>query len=461
MLSIISGLVLLLSACSTSSYVADDVYYTPGDEARIQRNMAGNNTKIKKNALKKAENSNFSAKSYTEPEKGLSVVSDGDTLSLDSFQYENGDRDVVVNNYYSDYTGRINRFYSPYAGLDYYSPFYSPYSYDPWYYGSSFPLGFNMGLGFGLSYGFGYPNYYYPYSYYGGYYGGYYGDYYGGYNNWYYGGYNAISTGIVNDNRGVNGYYGHRRSSSTARYNPVNRTTAKNVSNYNVTGRRRGGTTSTSTVSPQRTSDAVRKTTNVSSQVAGRRSINTSGETTRAIPHKTQQTNSQVIRRTSGAGRVQTVSRSTAGVKNPANTNRYQPVQKRYTTTRVLPSRSTSTSTVKSPGTQRRYIPRYSNPKTNSKPSYNNSSSKSYNVRSSVTRKPSYSSSPVRRSTYMPVRRSTYSSPVRSSSSGRSYRSSSGGSSRSAGSSVRSSGSTSRSSGSASRSSGGGSSRRK
>jgi len=107
---------------------------------------------------------------------------------------------------------------------------------------------------------------------------------------------------------------------------------------------------------------------------------------------------------------------------------------------------------------QRRYIPRYSSPKTTTKPSYNRSGT----TRSVSTTRPSsvkrqgYSSPTQSRSNYSaPSRTNARSttrsySPGSSSSSGRSYSPSSSGS-RSSGSSSRSSGSTSRSSSSGGR----------
>ena len=116
LISILSGLVLVLSGCSTASYMTDDVYYAPGDEVYIQKQLAKTGVKTKKDSQAKARNENFNAQTYSEPENGLEVVDNGDTLALDSFEYENGDRDVVVNNYYSDYASRLNHFYGPSAG---------------------------------------------------------------------------------------------------------------------------------------------------------------------------------------------------------------------------------------------------------------------------------------------------------------------------------------------------------
>eukprot|EP00825_Cyclidium_porcatum_P023126 TRINITY_DN2542_c0_g1_i2.p1 TRINITY_DN2542_c0_g1~~TRINITY_DN2542_c0_g1_i2.p1 ORF type:complete len:227 (-),score=5.54 TRINITY_DN2542_c0_g1_i2:668-1348(-) len=109
-------------------------------------------------------------------------------------QVDDGDRPVVVNNYYAAddydyyYASRIRRFHQPYLGFNYYSPFYTDYYwYDPFYFGSSIywgpSFGFGIGLGFGWDpwcSGWGYGGGYYAGYGYGGYYGGgYYGGYYG------------------------------------------------------------------------------------------------------------------------------------------------------------------------------------------------------------------------------------------------------------------------------------------
>lgn len=468
--TILTVLALILSACSTSSYVADDVYYAPGDQVRVHNKMARSNDRNAAETLKSAETGNFNAEQYTEPEN-VSAVSNGDTLSLDSFEYENGDRDVVVNNYYNtDYASRINRFYGPSVGLGYYSPYYDPFYYDPWYYGNSMYMGFNMGYGLGLGFGYGYP--YYPSYGYGGCYSCYpyfspFSGYYSGYNNGYYNGfYNGYYTGngiIIDDGRYPNSYYGHRRNSSTARYNPVSAVSQKNAYSSTSTGRRRyGGTATTTTAATTKSAVTSTETTSTATQPS-RRSTSTSGTrtaNTRTIPQKSQQNNAQVNRRSYGTERAQSVSPSNVGTQTPARTGTSNTARKRtIPTTRVIPANHSGNkqATTNTGSSQRRYIPKYTNPKTNSKPSYNNSGSRSYS-RSSATRKPTYSSSPASKSTYRssPTRRSTYSTPSRSSSS-RSYRSTSGSSFRSSGSSVRSSGSSVRSSGSTSRSSSSGS----
>ncbi len=126
----------------------------------------------------------------------------------------------ITNNYYGgggyddyydySYASRINRFYGPTMGFNYYSPFYTGYYSDPWYWNSysympSFYFGYNWGWG---SFGYGYPYYsYYPYYYYP--YNNYWYGYNDGYWNGYYDGYYGSNYYPYADN---GNYYGHRPS---------------------------------------------------------------------------------------------------------------------------------------------------------------------------------------------------------------------------------------------------------
>ncbi len=212
-LLLVSVAAILLSSCSSTSNLADDVYYNPRDEVRADKKTAKKTEKLVKEveALNKTfpEGEGFELKQYTAPAGGVMAVSDGDTLYLDDFDYENGDSAMVVNNYYEvsvpeyySYSSAINRFYRPYSGFGYYTPYY-----DPWYWGGGFSM--NIGLSFGWGYPY-YRSYYSPY--YGGYYGGYYPPYYGGYYPPYYGGYYPP---YVGEGYYSNSNYGHRISSAT------------------------------------------------------------------------------------------------------------------------------------------------------------------------------------------------------------------------------------------------------
>jgi len=160
--TILAVISLLLGACSTSTYLADDAYYSPKDDARAAKKAA----KQQSATAAVATNQSLEAVQYSEPEGPVTGVADGDTLTLDSFEYENGDKEVIVNNYYENsyadggasYESRINRFYGPSVGLGYYSPYYSPYA-------SSWGPTFSMSIGFGMGFGFGYGmgSYYNPF----------------------------------------------------------------------------------------------------------------------------------------------------------------------------------------------------------------------------------------------------------------------------------------------------------
>ncbi len=440
-LIILSGLALLMASCSSTSNLVDDVYYSQEDDIRAGKTATGYVAEA--NAVNEAISADqgFDAVGYTEPKSGVIAVYEGDTLELETFEYENGDKEVIVNNYY-DYGTRLSRFYGPSVGMGYYSPYYNPWYYDPWYWGPTFSFSIGYGFGWGYPYyGYGYPYYGYPRRpWYGGYCCGYYGGYYGGYYPVY------IVGGEINSDAY---YYGRRRSSSTARAGSYDRDYAKSsYYDYNSTDRRRGSTSTTAVSS--RSSESV-KAANVSGTSTGRRRYSDNSTTkagsiegvSRTIPKSAETSVSQSNRRSSV-----TSNRNAESV----------------TTTRVIPNKSVTSSTYRrantptrtqsvktntNTNTQRRYVPRYSNPKTTTKPTYNSSSSKSYNNRSSTVRRSTYKS-PTRRSS------STYSSPSRSSS-GSSYRSSGY---RSSGSSVRSSGSSGRSSGTSSRSSSGSGRRR-
>ena len=86
----------------------------------------------------------------------------GEYVSYEGETIENPDGTATVtNNYYGEggyddyydysYSARINRFYNPYAGFNYYSPCYVGFYYDPWYN----PYWYRPSLYFGLSWGWG------------------------------------------------------------------------------------------------------------------------------------------------------------------------------------------------------------------------------------------------------------------------------------------------------------------
>ena len=447
--TILLGIVIVLGSCSSSSYLADDVYDSPKDEKNAARN---NSNEVATYAVAEAVPSNqgFESVTYTEPGNTVSGVLNGDTLELETFEYENGDKELVVNNYYDNYysdnvsySSRLNRFYGPSVGLGYYSPYYGP----------SFSLSMGMGFGFGFGFGYGYGGGYYPgypyYPYYP-YYSPYYG--YGGcYSCYPYYGYGYGGGPIYISDGGGAGYTStHRRSSATGRKMNYGTGGTKSASFYDNTAARRRGATASAENTRLKSNTVTSAAAPGSRRNIDSRSVSaTDVRTTRTLPsrnNKYAQTQNRSAAPTANRNAQSTAKRipSSATQSSQTNTNR-NAVQQGNTT-------------------KKRYIPRYSTPKTTTKPSYNSSANK----RSVTTTRPSS----VTRQGYVPSTnsRSSFSTPTRTNArsttrsyspntSGRSYsspsRSSSGSSGRSytpssSSSGSRSSGSTSRSSGSSS-----------
>ena len=443
--TILLGIVIVLGSCSSSSYLADDVYYSPKDEKRAAKNSGDVATYAVAEAVPSSQG--FESATYTEPGGTVSGVLNGDTLELETFEYENGDKELVVNNYYDNYysdnvsySSRLNRFYGPSVGLGYYSPYYNPWSYGP-----SFSLSMGMGFGFGFGFGYGYGGGYYPgypyYSYYPPYYGG--GCYYPCYPYYGYGG------GPVYISDGGSGYTStHRRSYSTGREMTYGTGGTKSASLYNNTATRRRGATASAENTRLKSN-----TVSTSAAPGNRRNIEsrsvsaTDVRTTRTLPSRNN-------------NYAQAQNRSTTSTANRTAQSSAKRIPAK--TTQSAQTSTNRNAVQQGNTTQKRYIPRYSTPKTTTKPSYNSSTNK----RSVTTTRPSS----VTRQGYVPSTnsRSSFSSPSRTnarsttrsytpSSSGRSYSSpsrSSGSSGRSYTPSSSSSGSRSSGSSGTSRSSG-------
>jgi hypothetical protein len=175
----------------------------------------------------------------------------------------------ITHNYYGSgldyydysYASRINRFYNPYYGFGYYSPFYLGFSYSPWgfydpfWYRPSFYFGMHWGWGsFGWGYPFYYPYYWSPYSSYWynrGYWDSYWGyNYYGWYSsNNYYG--HRPSRGSTNSPDGIAGRY--RTSEPIGRTGTLERIERESTSGTSITGKSREitGRTDALTADPQ------------------------------------------------------------------------------------------------------------------------------------------------------------------------------------------------------------------
>ena len=471
---------ILLSACSTGSYVTssytDDIYFNPGDVPP----PIGVTTKPEQKPAREKSASTIIVSAIGENEEGENVMNnyifDGTERDANALQYnveqglEGSDTTIyynddevkyVINNYYDDngnvdFAYRINRFHNPY--------FYDPFYWDSWYYDPfySYGYGYYPGWSFAFNrgwgspyYGWGSPYYGWGSSYYGWGYPGYgWGGYYSygsGYYSPYWGGgyYQPIYTDSDNYQ------YGQRRSSGTnvARGGGGSSNVAQTSS-----GRIKSGGTEVASG----TNGTGRNT----SSSSGRREASEGNVTTK---WSTPNTNILTERRRSTES--SSYMRST-GVENSANTNRQQTQTQNYT----RPGASTQSRTYTRPSSSSPSVT--TQPRVVNQSSVNRSSSSGYSQpKSTSTYNQTYrSSSTYNRSTSTGTSSRSYSSPASSSgnynrssapassSSSGSYNSSSSGrssgsySSGSSGSSGGGSYSGGSSSGGGSRSSGGGSS---
>src|SRR5690606_9673005 len=143
-------LAVLLSACSTGSYVSssytDDIYFNPGD---VPPPIEVATTTPKKQAEQKSA-SKIIVSEINENEDGTNTMNnyifdgtenDADVAFYNAEQglegsdttiyYDDDEVKYVINNYYDDngnvdFAYRINRFHNPY--------FYDPFYWDSWYY---------------------------------------------------------------------------------------------------------------------------------------------------------------------------------------------------------------------------------------------------------------------------------------------------------------------------------------
>ena len=221
----------------------DDVYYTPGDDAR----QAASAPAPAQQAPSQGTRQDNYDRTNASGENGTVNNDDYYSPSSTTRTSDGSGNTYITNNYYNSddyydyaYSARLRRFYTPVYGYGYYDPFYTNsywYDYNPVSWGVSIYLGYNWwapsyfyyspfaypswGFSFGWgypSYGWGYPyyGYGYPYPYYGygypGYGYGYPGHCYGygygcgyGYNPCYYNSYDHYN----------NIYYGPRGSVSS------------------------------------------------------------------------------------------------------------------------------------------------------------------------------------------------------------------------------------------------------
>ena len=225
---------IILAGCSTSknSTDYDDVYSTTKKKS-ANTSSVNDKTQVASPDYYQEGSENVTGNNPEDYETGDNVAYNEEPYLSSTETLTTPEGTTVINNYYEgygsddyydySYANRIDRFYGPYVGYNYYAPCYTGYYYDPWYWDSYWyrpSLYFGMSWGWGSMY-WGYPYYYsyYPYNgyWYGynqGYWNGYYDGYYGyGYND-YYGSY----------------YYGHRseRSGSNSPSSPSSRDSYQN-----------------------------------------------------------------------------------------------------------------------------------------------------------------------------------------------------------------------------------------
>ncbi|MDW8394275.1 MAG: hypothetical protein RMK52_08545 [Chitinophagales bacterium] len=221
---------LVAASCSTSSKTArvetDDIYVsktTPtGKPAQTQQpGASGNYSEENRSDAPDAE-SRSSQPDYSYSEQYSDEQ--GNTYITNNYYYGNN------YDFYDSYSSRLSRWYDPYCGFSYFSPYYLGWS---WGYPVYYTPGFSFSIHFGWGYGWYYPWYnpwYYPpawYSWYSPWYYDpwyspwgwnpywaygypYYGSYWHGYWHGYYHGYNdALGWGSGRY------YYGPRGSSSS------------------------------------------------------------------------------------------------------------------------------------------------------------------------------------------------------------------------------------------------------
>lgn len=206
---------IILAGCSSTKEASDydDVYYSARKEKKQKKAEEMQTSDPDYYVQNESNTAEYKMEEY---DAGDYVAYEDDPVYSETQTIENPDGTTyITNNYYGaggygdyydySYSARINRFYNPYVGFNYYSPCYVGFYYDPWYnpywYRPSLYFGFNWGWG---GYGWGYPYYGYPYPYYS------YNSYWHGYNHGYWDGYYA--GGYYPDYGNSSYYYGPRGS---------------------------------------------------------------------------------------------------------------------------------------------------------------------------------------------------------------------------------------------------------
>ena len=173
---IFSALALILSACSTGSYVTsswvDDIYFSPGDVpppvtvSKKSDQQADLRTKsadrVIISEIRDNDQGSKTMNNYIFDGQDAGSYADAQLYNLDRMQLAGSDTTVyydesevkyVINNYFEgddmDFSYRIRRFHRPFFHDPYY---YDYYGWDSWYYPYS-------SFGWSSAWGWGYPYY--------------------------------------------------------------------------------------------------------------------------------------------------------------------------------------------------------------------------------------------------------------------------------------------------------------
>jgi len=211
--------IIILTGCSTSKSTTDydDVYSTAKKKDMVSTSVK-DQTQVATPDYYQESSENVSGINSEDYETGENVAyGDEPYMTTTETVTTPEGTNYITNNYYEgygpddyydySYAARIDRYYSPYMGYNYYAPCYTGYYYDPWYWDSywympSMYFGYSWGWG-GMYWGYPYYYSYYPYN-----------DYWYGYNDGYWNGYWDGYYGYGYNDYYGNYYYGHRSTSS-------------------------------------------------------------------------------------------------------------------------------------------------------------------------------------------------------------------------------------------------------
>jgi hypothetical protein len=367
---LLSVIALIAGACSTGSMVssrshADDVYFTPGDNAPpMVLNTSSQSTRqvqdpVKSSVMKQDNASkivdDYFNKNQDNEKKSSTYRLNNQYSDADSLSESDNDLKATIGDYDEpddvNYSTRIRTFDDPYCYDPYWDPYYDNYGL----YG-----GLGWGIGFGGFYGglyspWGYGGWYnpwfYPFGFGLGYYGGRWGNGYWGNGYWgsrngigggdrYYGRQNFAGRVAGTSTFGAGSAIGSRMASAPGSSNSVS--TRQAGTRYTVnpnlrsagTSGQQGTTTTRSSATLMnlrrgQTSNYVRQGTTSSVQQSATRSASTSGNSQRYIPtYSRPRTNTQATYN-SGTTR-QYVRPQTSASSGSAGYNRYSKPQSSY-----------------------------------------------------------------------------------------------------------------------------------